>query len=69
MLGWRASEEGLFLRVRGQTDDVRLVCRCDRSHFLIRESLTEGRMALVLVCHHCGTRVTFVMEGVDLPRA
>jgi len=67
ILGWKTSEDGLFLRIRGQAEDNRLVCKCDRSHWLVRENFAGGGATLVLTCHHCGTRGTFVMEGVSLP--
>lgn len=67
VLGWKSGAEGLFLRVRGQDEEVRLVCRCDRSHWLVREQFSGGIASLSVTCHSCGTRGTFVMEGVRLP--
>jgi len=67
VLGWKSSEDGLFLRVRGQTEDVRVVCVCGRSHWIIRENFSGDGASLVLTCHHCGTRGNFLMEGVSLP--
>lgn len=67
VLGWRSGEEGLSLRVRGQSDDVRLVCRCGRSHWLVREQFTGAAPTLSVTCHGCGTRGLFVLEGVSLP--
>ena len=67
VLGWKSSEDGLFLRVRGQTEDVRVVCLCGRSHWIVRETFSENGVSLVLTCHHCGNRGNFLMEGVSLP--
>ena len=64
--GWRSGEDGLFLRVRGQGDEVRLVCRCGRSHWIVREQVAPGRASLIVTCRTCGTRGSFVMEGVTL---
>ncbi len=65
--GWRSSEDGLFLRARGQSDEVRLVCRCGRSHWIVREQFAPGRAFLIVTCHNDGTRGSFLMEGVVLP--
>ena len=67
VLGWKSGGEGLFLRVRGQNEELRLVCRCGRSHWLVRELFSSGVASLSVTCHSCGTRGTFVMEGVKLP--
>ena len=67
VLGWKASEDGLFLRVREQKDDIRLVCVCGRSHWIVRENFSGDGASLVLTCHHCGYRGNFLMEGVSLP--
>jgi hypothetical protein len=65
--GWRSGEDGLFLRVRAQSDEVRLVCRCGRSHWIVREQFSPGTASLIVMCHTCGTRGSFLMEGVALP--
>jgi hypothetical protein len=65
--GWRSTEDGLFLLARGQLEEVRLVCVCGRSHWIIREQFALGSASLILTCHTCGTRGSFVMEGVALP--
>ena len=65
--GWRSTEDGLFLRVRGQPEEVRLVCVCGRSHWIVREQFVAGSAALILICHTCGTCGPFLMEGVTLP--
>ena len=67
VLGRKSGAEGLFLRVRGHAEDVRLVCRCGRSHWLVREQFSGGIVSLSVTCHSCGTRGTFVMEDVKLP--
>jgi len=67
ILGWKSSEDGLFLRIRGQTEDVRMVCLCSRSHWIVRENFSGDGASLVLTCHHCGNRGSFLMEGVSLP--
>ena len=64
---WRSTEDGLFLRARGQPDEVRLVCVCGRSHWIVRERFGEGTASLLVTCHTCGTRGSFLMEGVTLP--
>ena len=65
--GWRTGEDGLFLRARGQHEEVRLVCRCGRSHWIVREQFVSGNVSLVVTCHTCGMRSSFFMEGVTLP--
>jgi len=65
--GWRTTEDGLFLRARGQPEEARLVCVCGRSHWIVREHFALGSASLILTCHNCGTRGSFVMEGVALP--
>ncbi len=67
VLGWKSGAEGLFLRVRGEREEVRLVCRCGRSHWLVREQFPGGVASLSVTCHSCATRGTFAMEGVTLP--
>ena len=67
VLGWKSGADGLLLRVRGQHEEVRLVCRCGRGHWLVREKFSGGIASLSVTCHSCGTRGTFVMEGVTLP--
>jgi RNase P subunit RPR2 len=61
---WRSSEDGLFLRVRGQDAELRLVCSCGRRHWIVRENDSEKGAMLLVICHHCGTRGTFPMERV-----
>jgi RNase P subunit RPR2 len=68
--GWRSSEDGLFLRVRGQDAELRLVCSCGRHHWIVREHDSEKGAVLFVICHACGTRGTFPMERarVAVPR-
>ena len=67
ILGWKSLEDGLHLRVRGVDDDVRVECHCGRFHWIVREQFSGGRALLLLTCHNCGQRVSFVIEGVRLP--
>ncbi len=67
VMGWHSREDGLSLRVRGQNEEVRLVCRCGRSHWVVREHFANGAASLLVTCHSCGTRGTFPLEGVSLP--
>ena len=64
---WRSTEDGLFLRARGRPEEVRLVCRCGRSHWIVREQFAVGSASLIVTCHTCGTRGSFLMESVTLP--
>src|SRR2546428_10506989 len=65
--GWRSAEDGLFLRARGQPEEVRLVCVCRRRHWIVREQFAVESASLILTGHNCGTRGSFLMEGVTLP--
>ena len=67
VLGWRAREDGLHLTVRNHSDEVRLVCKCGRFHWIVRERFSGGTASFLVTCHNCGTRGSFVMEGVSLP--
>jgi len=64
--GWKSGLEGLLLQIRAQDEDVRLICRCGRSHWLVREQFWGANPSLSLICHGCGTRGAFAMEGVKL---
>jgi hypothetical protein len=66
VLGWKTSEGGLLLRVRGEPEDVRLVCGCGRTHWIIREDDSKEGAVLILICHHDGTRITFPMERLPM---
>jgi len=65
--GWKSGSEGLLLQIRGLDQEVRLKCRCGRSHWLVREQFSGGLAALSVTCHGCGTHGMFRMEDVRLP--
>jgi len=67
VLGWRAADDGLFLRVRGHADEVILRCECDRSHWIVREQYPAGAAQLLVSCHNCGQRQSYLFEGPGLP--
>ncbi len=67
VLGWRSAEDGLYLKTRGQTEDVRLVCICGRCHWIVREQFSQAGAYLMVRCHNCGQQASFLMEGVSLP--
>ena len=69
ILSWRSGEDGLSLRVRGQSEEVHLVCRCGRRHWIVREVSSDRSATLVVTCHNCGTRATFSREPWSLPTA
>ncbi|TLZ85715.1 MAG: hypothetical protein E6K00_08095 [Methanobacteriota archaeon] len=64
--GWKSGSEGFLLQIRAHDEEVRLLCRCGRSHWLVREQFSGGVPSLSVTCHSCGTRGTFAMEGVKL---
>lgn len=61
--GWRSTEEGLFLRVRGHQEEVRLISRCGRCHWIVHEQFRGGGPKLVVTCHACNEQMTYVLEG------
>lgn len=61
--GWRSTDEGLFLRVRGHQEEVRLVSRCGRCHWIVREKFLPEGPKLVVTCHGCGEQMTYAYEG------
>lgn len=67
LLSWRTAEDGLFLTVRGQGEEVRLQCICGRCHWIVREQFQPDRAQLLVSCHNCGERTTFLIEGAKLP--
>jgi len=68
VLGWRTAEDGLHLKVRGQTDEVLPRCpRCSRTHWIVREQFLPGSARILLSCHNCGTKVSYLLEGATLP--
>src|SRR2546428_12311281 len=64
---WRSTEDGLFLRARGQPDEVRLVCVCGRSHRIVWERFGDGTAPLLGTRHTCGTLRSLLAEGGTLP--
>lgn len=64
VIGWRTSEDGLLLRVPGETYEIRPVCTCGRSHWIVHESPVGGLATLVLVCHHCGNRASLAIDAI-----
>lgn len=60
---WRSAEDGLFLHVRGHQEEVRLVSRCGRCHWIVREEYRVGGPKLVVTCHSCGERMTYALVG------
>ncbi len=65
--GWRTTDEGLFLRVRGHQDEVRLVSRCGRCHWIVHEQYRAAGPKLVVTCHACNEQMTYVLEGGASP--
>lgn len=66
---WRLTEPSqLLLRVRGQTDEIRLLCVCGRCHWILRERFGPDSAMLLVTCHHCGTRGELLHEGARLPK-
>lgn len=63
VLGWRAAEDGLYFRARGEGDEIRLRCRCGRCHWIVREQPAGGAWSLRVSCHNCGVRTSFALEG------
>ncbi len=67
---WRVVDAvQLLLTIRGQAEEVRLVCQCGRTHWIVREQYGGGPPRLLATCHNCGTKVQFVLEGARLPNA
>ncbi len=64
---WRTAEDGLFLTVRGQSEEVRLQCICGRCHWIVREQFQTDRAQFLVTCHNCGQRRAFLVEGARLP--
>ncbi len=64
---WRSTDEGLFLRVRGHQEEVRLVSRCGRCHWIVHEQYRSGGPKLVVTCHACGEQMTYALEGAAVP--
>jgi hypothetical protein len=66
VVGWRSGEEGLRLHLRGRSDEVRLRCRCGRSHWIVRERVTPDGRTMRLTCHACGAHVSLLREGDEV---
>lgn len=65
--GWRSTDEGLFLKVRGHQEEIRLVSRCGRCHWIVREQYRTEGPKLVVTCHACNEQMTYVYEGAGSP--
>lgn len=63
VLAWRSGEDGISIRARGQADEIRLRCVCGRCHWIVRELFSGSTATLMLSCHNCGTKQTFLLEG------
>ena len=63
VLHWRSTDEGLFLKVRGHQEGVRLVSRCGRCHWIVPEKSPSGGPPLVFPCHACNEQMTYALEG------
>ena len=60
---WRSTDEGLFLKVRGHQEEIRLQSRCGRCHWIVHEQYRSGGPKLVVTCHGCGEQMTYDLEG------
>ncbi len=60
---WRSTDEGLFLKVRGHQEEVRLVSRCGRCHWIVHEKFGADGSKLVVTCHACNEQMTYALEG------
>lgn len=65
---WRSTDEGLFLKVRGHQEEVRLVSRCGRCHWIVHEKFGAGGPKLVVTCHACNEQMTYALEGTGSAR-
>ncbi len=60
---WRVEDHiNLLLAVRGQSDEVRLKCRCERGHWIVRERPAERPPTFLATCHNCGTRLELPLD-------
>ncbi len=65
---WRVEDHvRLVLSVRGQREELRALCRCERGHWIVREHVGEGAPVLIATCHSCGNRVEIPLEGARPP--
>lgn len=61
---WRVEDHvRLVLSVRGQGDELRALCKCERGHWIVREHLGQDTRVLIATCHNCGNRVELALEG------
>ncbi len=68
--GWRVVDYvQLLLAVRGQPEEIRLKCRCELGHWIVREHTGKDGRTLLATCHNCGNRVELLLEGARLPKA
>lgn len=49
-------QEGALRLVGEEGEEMTVVCRCDRSHWLATVQAGEAGSVLTLVCHNCGSR-------------
>ncbi len=56
--------EGTLRLVAEQGQELTVVCRCDRSHWLATVQEGETGPFLTLVCHNCGSRFGLPYVGV-----
>lgn len=61
--GWRSTDEGLFLRVQGHQEEIRLISRCGRCHWIVHEQYRAGGPKLVVTCHGCNEQMTYAFKG------
>ncbi|MFQ5986148.1 MAG: hypothetical protein ACE5KQ_02170 [Thermoplasmata archaeon] len=47
---------GTLRLVAEKGEEITIVCRCDRSHWLATVQEGESGAVLTLVCHNCGSR-------------
>ncbi len=60
---WRSTDEGLFLKIRGHQEEVRIVSKCGRCHWIVHDQYRGGGPKLVATCHACGEQMTYTLEG------
>lgn len=62
VVGWRSSEDGLFLRFRGRAEEFRLQSQCGRCHWLVHEHGAGGDRRLLVTCHACREHYALALE-------
>ncbi len=61
--GWRVVDHiDLLLAIRGQPEEIRLLCRCERGHWIVRERPGERPPKFLATCHNCGNRLELLLE-------